>query len=586
MATRREKFAFNIKRFTSFLRAMFSEPRGVLGVAIIIFFIILAVFAPVIAKYDPYYDEFVAGDYAAPSWVRLIPGSEHYSENMLIVDDPNFDSAASVREWNITKTSDGLDVMYSTVQGGPSSGQGCLAIVYKREAGESPGTVELVFRKQFEYPYVDSPKRFSANFSLLPAKLEGLNVLRVMVGFDRIVKEGLFQIQFNADGGLIETGTTYKLISGILPKPCTTWEILDQVSGEPTGVEFHVGWNDGEENFQIDAIKPHAVTVNASQPVTAELRLETYTLYTKTFSSSSGVWLVSSDVDSRSGDVFSMFGGVDDPAKVLFNTSISKTYGLYLKLEFIDTDKAKNVDCLVYLDGFGLKLLGNAFGLLGTDQRGRDIFSQLVYGTRISLEVGLLSAALSVVIGLVVGVVAGYVGSFVDELLMRFTDMLLVLPSLPLLLVLIAVLGPSMWNLILLIGVLGWMGFARVVRSQVLSLKERPFIESAKAIGAGRSYIIFKHIVPNVVSLVYVTLALSVPSAILSEAALSWLGLFDPWVMSWGRMLHDAMAFERSVEKWWWILPPGLCIAVLSLSFILIGYAIDDILNPKLRQRR
>lgn len=586
MATRKEKFAFNIKRFNAFLRAMFSEPRGVLGVAIIIFFIILAVFAPAIAKYDPYYDEFVGGDYAAPSWVRLIPGSEHYSENMLIVDDPNFDSAASVREWNITKTSDGLNVMYSTVQGGPSSGQGCLAISYKREAGESPGTVELIFRKQFEYPYIDSPKRFTANFSLLPAKLEGLDLLRVMVGFDRIVKEGLFQIQFNTDGGLIETGTTYNLTSGILPKPCTTWELLDQVSGEPTGVEFHVGWNDGEEKFQIDAIEPHAVTVNASQPVTAELRLETYTLYTRTFSSSSGVWLVSNNVDSRSGDVFSMFGGIDDPAKVLFNTSISKTYGLYLKLEFVDTDKAKDVDCLIYLDGFGLKLYGNAFGLLGTDQRGRDIFSQLVYGTRISLEVGLLSAALSVVIGLVVGVVAGYVGSFVDELLMRFTDMLLVLPSLPLLLVLIAVLGPSMWNLILLIGVLGWMGFARVVRSQVLSLKERPFIESAKAIGAGRSYIIFKHIVPNVVSLVYVTLALSVPSAILSEAALSWLGLFDPWVMSWGRMLHDAMAFERSVEKWWWILPPGLCIAVLSLSFILIGYAIDDILNPKLRERR
>jgi len=129
------------------------------------------------------------------------------------------------------------------------------------------------------------------------------------------------------------------------------------------------------------------------------------------------------------------------------------------------------------------------------------------------------------------------------------------------------------------------MGFTRVVRSQVLSLKERPFVEAAKAIGAGKFHIILTHILPNVVSLVYVSLALAVPGAILAEAALSWLGLYDPHVMSWGRMLHDAQ-FEQGIEKWWWIVPPGLCIALVSLSFILLGYALDEILNPKLRRRR
>jgi len=202
-----------------------------------------------------------------------------------------------------------------------------------------------------------------------------------------------------------------------------------------------------------------------------------------------------------------------------------------------------------------------------------------------SLFVGLLSAFLSIVIGLVIGIVSGYVGRIVDEVLMRFSDMLLVLPGLPLLIVLISVLGASLWNIIFIIGALGWMGFARVVRSQTLSLKERPFVEAAKAIGAGRFHIIVKHILPNVVSLIYVSLALAVPSAIILEAALSWLGLFDPSVMSWGRMLRDAQA-NNGIENVMVDSPPGISIALVSLSFILLGYAIDEILNPKLRRRR
>jgi len=239
----------------------------------------------------------------------------------------------------------------------------------------------------------------------------------------------------------------------------------------------------------------------------------------------------------------------------------------------------------VYIDDFTIRLYGNAYGLFGTDYNGRDIFSQLIYGARISLFVGLLSAILSVVVGLFVGLVAGYVGGAADEIIMRLTDGLLVLPGLPLLLVLIAVLGPSIWNLIMVIGVLGWMGFARTVRSQTLSLKERPFVEAAKAIGASKWHIILRHILPNVMSLVYVSLALSVPGAILSEAALSFLGLFDPSVISWGRMLHDVQEFQ-GFEKWWWVVPPGISIALVSLSFILLGYALDETLNPRLRQRR
>ena len=293
-------------------------------------------------------------------------------------------------------------------------------------------------------------------------------------------------------------------------------------------------------------------------------------------------------IDSYTPEFKKKIGGTTwaDPAKIVFSEPGNYVYDI--EILFVDNKPetlGKAIQAAVYIDDLNVKIYGTAYGLLGTDFMGRDIFAQFLYGARISLEVGLLSAILSVAIGLIVGVVSGYVGGILDEASMRFTDMLLVLPQLPLLIVLIAVIGTSIWNLIFIIGVLGWMGFARTVRSQTLSLKERPFVEAAKAVGAGRRHIIARHILPNVMSLVYVSLALSVPSAIISEAALSWLGLFDPSVVSWGRMLYDAQINE-GIERLWWIIPPGISIALVSLSFILLGYALDEILNPRLRLRR
>jgi ABC-type dipeptide/oligopeptide/nickel transport system permease subunit len=245
----------------------------------------------------------------------------------------------------------------------------------------------------------------------------------------------------------------------------------------------------------------------------------------------------------------------------------------------------KAVETTVYLDNLWLSFDGRIWGVLGTDQYGRDLWSQLIYGAGISLYVGVLAAVLSVVLGLIVGLAAGYLGRYADEVLMRFSDMLLVIPTLPLLIVLIAVIGPALENLILVVGLLGWMGFARLVRSQVLTLKERPFVEAAKAVGAGKMHIMIKHILPNVVSLVYVSLATSVPGAIVAEAALSFLGFYDPNRMSWGRMLREAQG-SGGVRYWWWILPPGMCIAFLAIAFIMLGFALDEVFNPRLRQRR
>jgi peptide/nickel transport system permease protein len=266
----------------------------------------------------------------------------------------------------------------------------------------------------------------------------------------------------------------------------------------------------------------------------------------------------------------------------LFPRAGNYTFGIEITI----TKLAKNAEAAIYLDGLNMQLFGTAWGLFGTDSYGRDVYTQLIYGTRISLIIGLLASILSVGIGLIVGLVSAYMGGVVDEVLMRFTDALLVLPGLPLMIVLMTVLSQAQYNmgtLIIVIGFFGWMGFARVVRSQVLSLKERPYVEAAKAVGAGTPYILARHILPNVITLVYVTLALTVPSAIVTEAALSFLGFKDLSTISWGRMLSDV---AQRAELWWLIIPPGLAIAILSLSFILLGYAMDEILNPKLRMRR
>lgn len=224
--------------------------------------------------------------------------------------------------------------------------------------------------------------------------------------------------------------------------------------------------------------------------------------------------------------------------------------------------------------------------LLGTDDMGRDVLAYLISGSRVSLLVGFLSTALSMIVGTVIGIVAGYSGKAIDNILMRLTDFFLVIPWLPLMMVLAAVLGTSIWNIIVVIGMTSWAGTARVVRAQTLSVREQQFVERTISIGASSRHIMVRHILPNVFPIIFANTVLIAAIAITSETTLSFLGLGDPTTASWGMMLHYAFeAGATSQGAYWYFLPPGICVVAVVLAFTFMGYAFDEILNPKLRER-
>jgi len=220
---------------------------------------------------------------------------------------------------------------------------------------------------------------------------------------------------------------------------------------------------------------------------------------------------------------------------------------------------------------------------LGTDDAGKDVLTNLIYGTRVSLLVGFFASFISLVIGGMIGLTAGFYGGRVENILMRLTDILLVIPDLPLLIVLIALLGRGLGVLIFVIGILGWTGTARVVRSQTLSVRERKFVHRARAIGAGNFYMIRRHIFPLVFPLMVVNAILVISAAILNESTLAFLGLGDPTRLSWGQMLN--FAFNRggmSAGAWWSLIPPGFAIIWVVLGLTLLGNGLERVFNPRL----
>ena len=225
---------------------------------------------------------------------------------------------------------------------------------------------------------------------------------------------------------------------------------------------------------------------------------------------------------------------------------------------------------------------------LGTNDIGQDLLSELIFGARVSLTVGIVAAAVAMLIGTTVGVLAGYYPRLLGAVLMRLVDVLLIVPFLPLLIVLAAYLGRSLFNTILIIGILIWAGTARIIRSQVLSLAHRDYITAARALGASDARIIARHIVPRVTLLGISQFVQATSGAILLEASLSFLGLGDPIQKSWGSILYWAQVRGAFLtDAWlWWVLPPGLLIGAAALGFALMGFAMEQRINPQLQDSR
>ena len=237
---------------------------------------------------------------------------------------------------------------------------------------------------------------------------------------------------------------------------------------------------------------------------------------------------------------------------------------------------------------------------LGSDSLGRSVLNLTVWGTRISMAIGLLATIVTIVVGVLVGIASGYFGGRIDAVLMRITDLFLVLPTFVLALILAPIILDIVGSdaevfgirvtlivIVVVIGVTSWASTARVIRSQVLSVKERAFVDRARVIGAGGGHIMRRHLLPNVVNLIIANTVLTFAGAVLTETTLAFIGLGDPFQPSWGQILNDAQVVGApSLGAWWWVAGPAACIVLVVLSFTLVGNALDDILNPRGHVRR
>ena len=495
---------------------------------VIIFYCSLAVFAPDLTSNDPIYKFNVAAPYSVPAWATYLPWYHGLAVTGNAVPLEGFGSQSALSTWTLSGKNITHQILPLTT-GHPNF----------------PGYL-LVNASLVSNPSIANSKHPNPN---LPYGQVYFSLTRT------------FQWTTNAPHVFLVSAEVEPLKMANVSQIYLNW----MISG-PSG------------NFTLSTIKSYVIS-GAVDYRPSEL----------------GTWVVANvSSGALSGSGLPVFTAASNAALQVF--SKQGTYTLTLQIQAVPT--STNTSISVGITGIEMHVLGSAYGLLGTDNYGRDVWSQFVWGSRISLAVGILAGIGSVALGAIFGLGAGYLGGIWDEALSRVTDFFLVIPFLPLLIVAVFVINSNAftannvytWVVILLV-ILSWPSIARIIRSQTLTVKERSYVEASRALGAGRVHIIRKHILPNVMGLVYSQVALNVSGFILLEAALDFLQVsIRPLnTITWGSMLTyalpDATTNAAAGYVWWWFFPPGIAIATLSLAFVLVGFALDSVFNPKLRAR-
>jgi peptide/nickel transport system permease protein len=343
-------------------------------------------------------------------------------------------------------------------------------------------------------------------------------------------------------------------------------------------VTYSAGYGDIQPAVQVDVVRPDGNEFQiyfASLPPSQNLNNE----FAATIFSTDRLI-----VDSLAGYI-NLFAYPVDPARPQVMIFSDTEENKVLKGTYIIRTTFYLFDPIDTVTNSEIILGGKVYGIIGTDDLRRDLAIGLLWGAPVALFIGLTVSVAAVFIGLIYGVVAGYKGNRTDEGLMRINDVFYSLPTLPLLVILSVTVGSSIFLITGFLVIFGWVGMAKISRSLALQIKSLQYIEAARLMGQSDTKIIFKHIIPQLLPLTFASIAIAVPGAILGEAALSFLGLGDPSIPTWGQILHDAhSAGAMSRGLWWWIVPPGIMIAITGLAFVLIGNALDNIVNVRARR--
>ncbi|MFX0170534.1 MAG: ABC transporter permease [Candidatus Hodarchaeota archaeon] len=471
------------KRASEVWKRYYEVKHGLVGIIIIMFFIFLALSAPLLFPKYPGILSRIGPNYAAPEWLQFTdPNAPPYKNYIL---DSNFDNASL---WFFS-TTDNQTGTYEYDTSDFVTGTRSVKLTLTDNSTTETFNTEVKAYTSFKYRYTD-PKWVEVRFHL--------------------------KSRFN---GSMSTGSVTPYINIV----------------QPPGYPQHLGY--------FEQVHPYPTEWKG---FTRSLH---YLGYYFTFQK---------------------------------NNIVTFEFGLDF---YEDSDPTETGSAEFWFDKIEIYVSPPYWGPFGTTDRGQDVLAQLFWGAQVSLYIGLVATFIGVTVGLFVGLVSGFFGGAVDELLMRIVDFFLIMPGLPIMMVLSAILSPSLEVTVFIIAIFAWPGPSRIIRSQVLVEKEKAYVEAAKSAGAGDVYLIYRHIFPNVLTLVFVQLATGVSNSIINEAGLSFLGLTPQGLVSWGRMLQASYATgAMTIGAWWFVIPPGLFIALLSMGFVFIGYAVDKAMNPRLRK--